>query len=167
MPLQLYKIATVEVGSAGASTIDFSSIPSGYTDLCLVVSARTSQSTGQWSDLALKFNNSSANISIRYLYGTGSSAASSTGTTADVHGNTNNTTASTFGNVQVYIPNYTSSNYKSMSIDDVTENNATAALAFLGAGLWSNTAAINQITIYSVSSFTIQQYTTATLYGIL
>ena len=34
------KIATVTVGSGGAATIDFSSIPSTYTDLCIKHSLR-------------------------------------------------------------------------------------------------------------------------------
>ncbi len=168
MALQLYRIATVEVGSAGVATIDFTSIPSGYTDLKLVFSGRTNQATGgAWGDLAVKFNNSTANLSARYLYGTGSAAASATGTTIDIHGTTNSATSNAFGNVEVYIPNYTSANFKSISIDDVTENNATSSLTFLNAGLWSNTSAINQVTIYSPNSYTTLQYSTATLYGIL
>jgi hypothetical protein len=159
--------STVTVGSGGAATIDFSSIPSTYTDLLLVISARTNQATGgAWGDLAVKPNNSTASLTARYLYGTGSGAASATGTTIDVHGTTDSATASTFGNVSVYIPNYAGSTNKSISIDDVTENNATSALAFLNAGLWSNTAAINQLTVYSPAAYTIKQYSTATLYGI-
>lgn len=154
--------------NASAASVTFSNIPqTGYTDLKLVISARTSQATGgAWGDLAIKFNNSTANLTARYLYGTGSAAASATGTTIDVHGTTSSNTASTFGNVEVYIPNYTSSNFKSISIDDVTENNATSSLTFLNAGLWSNTAAINEIAIYSPNSYSILQYSTFSLYGL-
>ena len=74
-------------------------------------------------------------------------------------------TANTFANVSIYIPNYTSANYKSVSIDAVTENNATTAYAFLSAGLWSNTAAITSATITN-SSGNYVQYSTAYLYGI-
>ena len=34
------KIASVTVGSGGASSIDFTSIPSTYTDLCVKLSTR-------------------------------------------------------------------------------------------------------------------------------
>jgi len=73
-------------------------------------------------------------------------------------------TASTFGNGQVYIPNYAGSNNKSTSADTVSEDNATLAYSALTAGLWSNTAAITSITIAAVTNFA--QYSTAYLYGI-
>jgi hypothetical protein len=74
-------------------------------------------------------------------------------------------TASTFANNEVTIPNYTSSNFKSYSVDSVTENNATQAYAIFVAGLWSNTAAITSITL-GLSSANFVQYSTAYLYGI-
>jgi hypothetical protein len=54
----------------------------------------------------------------------------------------------------MYIPNYAGSSNKSVSIDAVTENNATAAEANLVAGLWSSTAAITSITLYNYGSVT-------------
>ena len=75
-------------------------------------------------------------------------------------------TANTFANGEFYIPNYAGSTNKSVSADGVTENNATAARATLTAGLWSNTAAINQITLLPIAGGTFAQYSTATLYGI-
>jgi len=44
MPLTYQKIATVTVGAGGASNITFSSIPQTYTDIKVVVSARTDRS---------------------------------------------------------------------------------------------------------------------------
>jgi hypothetical protein len=72
-------------------------------------------------------------------------------------------TASSFSSGEIYIPNYAGSTNKSYSIDSVTEQNATGALAELIAGLWSQTAAITQITL---SSSNFQQYSTAYLYGV-
>ena len=43
-------------------------------------------------------------------------------------------TASTFSNVEIYIPNYTSSTYKSWSADGVVENNATISAQALIPG---------------------------------
>ena len=74
-------------------------------------------------------------------------------------------TANTFSNFSTYIPNYAGSNNKSYSVDGVTENNATASYQIMYAGLWSNTAAINQITLVP-DTLNFVQYTTATLYGI-
>jgi hypothetical protein len=74
-------------------------------------------------------------------------------------------TANTFGNVAIYIPNYTSSNNKSISVDGVGENNATTAFADLYAGLWANSSAITSITLYNIIS-DFAEFSTATLYGI-
>jgi hypothetical protein len=74
------------------------------------------------------------------------------------------TTANTFGSGDFYIPNYTSANYKSVSYDVTEENNATQSYSQLGAGLWSNTAAITSITLTAVPTFA--QYSTFYLYGV-
>jgi hypothetical protein len=73
-------------------------------------------------------------------------------------------TASTFSNIEIYIPNYAGSTNKSFSIDAVGENNATAAYAGLVAGLWSTSSAITAISIASTTLFA--EFSTATLYGI-
>jgi hypothetical protein len=74
-------------------------------------------------------------------------------------------TANTFGNTDIYIPNYAGSANKSVSVDTVEENNGTTARALLGAILWSNTAAITALGLTPVSGSFVQ-YSTATLYGI-
>lgn len=169
MPLQLYKIASVEVGSAGAGTIAFSSIPQGYTDLKIVMSARCNNSSIV-NVPRLTFNGSTTGYSGKYVEGDGASTFANNAATdgCSLVGVTAATaTANTFGNLDVYIPNYASARYKSVSSDQVTENNATTAYADLQSYLWSNTAAITSITITPNSSASFVQYTTATLYGIL
>lgn len=159
-------IASTTVGAGGTSSIDFSSIPSTYTDLVLKISGRTSESS-VYGGIYISFNGTSYNSTGKVIEGDGSAASSfsfTNGAIAFIAGNT--ATANTFGSTEVYIPNYTSSNYKSYSSDGVGENNATLALAHLDAGLWSNTAAINQITLKPYTTNTFSQYTTATLYGI-
>jgi hypothetical protein len=164
MPNTFELIASTSLGSAQA-TIDFSSIPSTFTDLCLEFSLRTTAgSTFYTTYLAL--NNSSASFSGIVLGGTGSATTSgSAGQSVGPVGG-GGTTASTFTNGAVYFPNYTSSNYKSYSWDTVLENNATAARTYMGAGLWSNTAAINRITLSVDTSDNFAQYSTAYLYGV-
>jgi hypothetical protein len=159
-------IASSTVGSGGASSIDFTSIPSTYTDLCIVASVRFANSfTTQ--GLAVKFNTLTTNQSVRILYGNGSAAGSYTDTTVFANANANSSTANTFGNFQLYIPNYAGSNNKSMSIDAVSENNATASSQDLVATLWSASAAINAISLYNYgSATTFMQYSTAYLYGV-
>ena len=159
-------ITTVTVGSGGAATIDFINVPQNYTDLVIKLSIRSSQ-TGAFADYGkVLFNGSTTSYSYRDVYGNGSAAASTSGTTTlfmTYQGNAG--TANVFGNSEIYIPNYGGSNNKSFSIDGVVENNATTAYATLTAVLWSNTSPINSISIGPASG-TWQQYSTATLYGI-
>ena len=168
MPNTYTKIASVAVGSGGATSIDFTSIPATYTDLKIVYSARI---TAADVNISMRINGSSSSIySGRYLQGTGSGTASGSWSAANkdnfVIANSSAYTASTFSNVEIYLPNYTSSNNKSYSVDEVTENNATAAVMFLNAGLFSSSSAITSFTFFYAGTTDIAQYSTATLYGI-
>ena len=156
-------ISSVTVGSGGAATIDFNSIPSTYTDLLLVHSTRAALA-GQYG-INISFNGSSSGFTGRYLQGNGSAASSGTSTQFIGISPGTGYTANTFGNGSVYIPNYAGSTNKSFSADDVIENNATTAYADLIAGLWSNTAAITSISITPATT-SFLQYSTAYLYGI-
>jgi hypothetical protein len=157
-------IATVEVGSGGAANIEFTSIPATYTDLKVVCSLRGTYA-GITDDVNVYFNGTNTNRSAKLLYGTGAAAASvGVNDHIDLYpGST--ATASTFSNGEFYIPNYTSSNFKSMSGDSVSENNATTAYTDLTASLWSATAAITSMTIYPQSGSWVE-HSSATLYGI-
>jgi hypothetical protein len=157
-------IQAYTVGSGGQSSIDFTTIPSTYTDLCVKINNRAAAAGSE--DFYLRVNGSSTSYSYRYLYGTGSVAGSANLTTGIYFvGCSTSQTASTFGNTEIYIPNYAGSTNKSFSVDSVDENNATAATMVLGAGLWSNSAAITSISIYSAVGNTAQ-YSTAYLYGV-
>ena len=167
MPDTFIKIASVTVGSGGASSIDFTSIPSTYTDLVLKMSTRSTTSA---TNISITFNgNTSAIYDTRRLYGNGSSAFS------DSFANQNagyfgwqtqsGYTANTFSNIELYIPNYAGSNNKSISNDGVSENNATTAQQTFQAILWRSTAAITSIGMVDGGA-NFAQYTTATLYGI-
>ncbi len=109
MPLTYQKIATVTVGAGGASNITFSSIPQTYTDIKVVVSARTDRSGFTYDNIRTYPNGSSANLSDKYLLGYGSGITSATDTSglgaAGAVGAS--ATSNTFSNVEIYIPNYT------------------------------------------------------------
>ena len=165
------KIATYTVGSGGVASIDFLNIPQTYTDLKLVVSSRASGT----NDLLVRFNgDAGSNYPGRVLYGSGGTGAgaSFSGTYTGIYilsiSNGGAFTANTFASAELYIPNYTGSNYKSASGDSVQENNSSTAgqtYSYLTAGTWNNTAAITSITV-SPGSNTYLQYTTAHLYGV-
>ena len=154
-------ISSVTVGAGGAASIDFTSIPGTYTDLLLRISARTTNANF-YDSMGISFNNTGTGVTFKRLQGNGQVTSSGTTMGNALVGDT--ATASTFGNQDIYITNYAGSNYKSFSMDSVGENNATGAIAILDAGLWSDTTAINRITITCGNSF--KQYSTAYLYGI-
>jgi len=141
-----YKHIAQELLTSSASTISFTSIPQTYTDLLLKISTRNGNGLSQF----LTFNSTSTGYAGKLIQGTGTSAnAQTTATTyltmlcAD-----NRSTGNTFGNAEVYITNYTSSNTKAVRIDSVTEtNDNNFAYRELLAGSWANSAAITTITL--------------------
>jgi hypothetical protein len=158
--------SAVVVGSGGSATIDFSSIPSTYTDLCLKVSARGTVVRGSGGYYyAVSINGLTTNQSERYINSNGSAATSGSFTRLTGYMNDSGTTASTFGSDEWYFTNYAGSTNKSVSLDSLNENNATLADMNILAGLWSSTAAINQITL-TPNGGSFAQYSTAYLYGV-
>lgn len=155
--------------NASAASVTFSNIPqSGYTDLKIVVSARC-DAAYERRVLQLQFNGATTNYSDRYLQGYNSAAGSGTNTGAtyielrDIDGAT--ATSNTFSNMEIYVPNYTSSNYKLVSTDGVTETNGALAMNAFTASLWSSTAAITSITL-TPGNGSFVQYSTLSLYGL-
>ena len=166
------KIATVEVGSGGASSIDFTVIPSIYTDLVIKLSGRVA-GTGTGTQAKFQFNGSSSGYSDLTTEGNGSTTASFPRTGSSyiylltlLQGGGGNPSPNTWGNADIYIPNYAGSNSKSVSAEGVTEYNGSAAYIELVSGLWANSSAITSISITSQDSSNFVQYSTATLYGV-
>ena len=157
-------IQSVTVGSGGAASIEFGSIPQTYTDLKVLLSVRSSDGSGT---LRVQPNGLTTNLSSRRLEGSGSTATSATdGSVIAVYAITlSSYTASVFSNIEIYIPNYAGSTNKSVSADGVMENNATESYQNLVAGLWSNTSAITSLTL-AKSTGNFVQYSSASLYGI-
>jgi hypothetical protein len=161
-------ISAVTVGGAGAASIDFTSIPSTFTDICVVYSLRSNRAASQ-EDGKLTFNGTSTNYSGKVLQGNGASASSYSSSTSYIENlvmPAATATATTFSNGTIYVPNYTASAAKSVSIDSVTENNATTAFTSLIAGLWNNTAVITSLSIAPNQGGSFVQYSTAYLYGV-
>lgn len=165
MPSSMYRIETITVPSGGAASVTFNSIPQTFTDLVIKSSTRTA--TGGVDNFNISFNGSTTSFTFRELTGNGSSAASSSGSiriTGLVNGST--MTTSTFSNNDIYIPNYAGSSNKSFSADAVTENNLTLSYAQLWSNLWSNTAAISQITFTCLGGANFAENSTFSLYGV-
>jgi len=165
MPANYVLLGEVTLTATTAS-VTFSNIPqTGYTDLKVVCSARGSNSGEYNTYIQLAFNGVTTNLSERWIFGNGATVLSLTETRILASIPAVTATANTFGNTEFYIPNYTSANFKSVNVDSVGENNATNAVATLGAGLWSNTAAITSINL-SVDSASFVAGSTFYLYGL-
>jgi hypothetical protein len=154
--------------NASATSVTFANIPqTGYTDLKIVLSARSTATGGQ--NVNLTFNATTSGYSDKILSGNGSAASSfssgntSRGGSCVIPGS--DFTASTFGNGEIYIPNYLGSTAKSFSSDSASENNATLSYAQMQATLWTGTAAITTILI-DLSGGSFAQYSTFSLYGL-
>lgn len=164
-------IASVTVGSGGATSIDFTSIPGTYTDLTLVYSLRTTAAaTGDSPRVQVNADGGTNYISTRYLQGDGTTISVSGGAASstfffDIQGATGaNATTSTFSNGQIVFLNYASTSARTLVMDNVTENNAAQAYQVVGGATYSGASAITSISLYNV---TFAQYSTAYLYGTL
>jgi hypothetical protein len=163
-------IATVTVGSGGASNITFSSIPSTYTHLQLRVTARDSGSAGAAS-VSIRVNgDSGSNYTGHQLYATGSVVGSST------LGSLPTTNAQ-----PIYIiDNTAASNIFGISIVDILDANNTTknktfraltgydtnggGIIIMRSAMWMNTSAITSMVLTPDTGFT--QYSQIALYGI-
>lgn len=151
--------------TVAAANIEFTSIPQDGTDLLVLCAIRVGAS-GSINQL-LRFNGSATGFTVRSLTGNGSSATSTSATDADLGRlNEGGSTANTFSNVSIMIPNYTGSANKTFLAENVTENNAAAANINLITGLWSNTAAITSILVRPSHSGDLSIGSTVSLYKI-
>lgn len=170
----MFEIGMVQVGSAGASSITFSSIPSTYKHLQIRGLMRAFGSVSGLNILKYRYNSDSgSNYTGHTLYGTGSSALA-TSATSQTYGwfsrtssPTSASLANTFGAFVIDIFDYTSTskNKTSRAISGVDRNGSGAVE--LTSSVWLNSAnAINRIDLYDESSDNFMQYSTFALYGI-
>jgi hypothetical protein len=144
--------------TATAASVTFTTIPQTYTDLLLKFSCRSTSTAGTdvYANLKIQFNSDTGNNYngiIAFGQGSGSGLSGSYTTQPGnlfSYANGNITTASTFSNGEVYIPNYTGSNQKISSVDCVVENNAVSGFVEFAAERWTGTSAITTIDVVSL-----------------
>lgn len=163
MPTNTYvALATQTVTGSSVADVTFSSIPSTYTDLILVVDALCS--AGSNSTFLLQFNSDAGNSYSRtFVYGDGSTAVSgrdssqSNGMALLSIDPTNRIS----NIVQIFNYANTTTNKTAISRIDASSNVSAAVV-----GLWRSTAAINSIKIFNTVPRNISVGSTFTIYGI-
>ena len=163
-------IASNTLGSSAAS-VTFSSIPATYTDLVLRWSARTNLGAQTGQGYITLSGDTASNYSHRTVHGNGSTASSlnssSLGYLRIQYAYTGaDPTADVFANGELYIPNYTGSANKPLSVSVVTENNDTTAYAEANAGLWRNSSAVSSIKLEETFGSSFVSGSSFFLYGI-
>ena len=161
-------IASHTTASGGEASFTFSSIPQTYTDLVLKLSLRDNYG-GLTDSSYIQLNGVTTTQYRAVLYGatngvTGGSQGSVTG--FDDFTNGASASANLFSITQVRVQNYTSSNYKGISLDTVSMVYSGTSIGEIMAGHWQSTSPITSIKIISSHSSTYQQYSSFNLYGI-
>lgn len=163
--------------TADVLSVTFSNIPQNYTDLVVLASARSSRTGTSWVTPSITFNaaSNSTDYSGIVLRGDGSSASSFGAVSAGYNGiafgvcPSAGITANTFDNIQVTIPNYTSSTQKSILAVSGSENNGTTGFNQVVGGRWTGTAAITSLTVWANGNVGGHAYTVGStfyLYGL-
>jgi hypothetical protein len=165
----MFPLGAITVGSAGASTITFSSIPATYTHLQI---RGISRNTGTNSDGTSYFNfngDGSSNYTIHYLQANGSST-SATGianTSGSWFGDTPGTSTSSniFAESVIDILDYANTN-KFKTFRSLTGYDANGSgKVSLYSGLWRSTSAIDSVVLVQ-NAGNFAQNSQFALYGI-
>jgi len=158
------KIASIS--TYGVASYEFTSIPATYTDLMIMTSIRTNLSDTH-EGLELEFNSTNANRTDRRIYANITTAYTDTGSVMYAgRASAANNTANCFGSTLTYITNYTTTKVKMSHGFGGSQSNSTSKLMDIMVNAWNDTATITSIKIKPDSGGTIQQYSTADLYGI-
>ena len=157
-------IATVTVGSGGASSAIFSGIPSGYSHLQI-----RSMSLFSNARLDITFNgDTSSSYSYHLVQGAGASAyAEGSGSVGSIRVWPNgNSTSNSYPNLAIIdILDYanTSKNKTARILNGFDQNGS--GIISLNSGAWFSTSAITSITL-APNTGTFQQYSSFALYGV-
>ena len=177
-PDNFESLSTVIVGSGGASSITFSSIPSTYAHLQIRGIARANRSTYGADTIRATFNSdSAANYASHRLLGDGSSAYSNASTSqnyiqfGDSVGTNNGPGAGNVGVSVLDILDYSDTNkFKTIRLLAGVDVNGTVAgfggVVGLTSGLWRSTSAVTSITLVVETGINFLQYSKFALYGI-
>ena len=163
----MFPLGMVQVGSAGSSSISFTSIPQTYTHLQLRIIARNTVADYETS---MRVGNGSAdsgsNYADHYLLGNGASvfANATTSATSAIIGIEGNTTSNYSAYVCDILDYANTNKYKTFRTLNGVDKNGSGSIR-LQSGLWQSTSAINTIELFHAAG-NFEQYTSVALYGI-
>jgi hypothetical protein len=169
MPANYVLLQRVEL-NANAQVVILQDIPqSGYTDLLVTMSTRCDYA-GIAAGVYLYINSNAIQTdSWKRLYGNGGTVISDSISNdfAIGIGTTNGatSTSNTFNNCSMYIPNYSQTVAKSVSVDNVTENNGATSYQEIVAGLRTTTAPITSL-YFTAGGYNFIPGSTFDVYGI-
>lgn len=170
MPVTHSLIASNQV-SSGVSSVTFSSIPNTFTDLKLVISARTNRASDEDS-VGIAFNDGQGATSWVLLFNNGPSLQAGT-STGFGYGSAfagrvpaTNATANQFSNLEMYIPNYSTSANKTLSTTGGFETNGANPYSTLFLNMRTLTAAISTILLVPGNGTQFVTNSSFYLYGI-
>jgi hypothetical protein len=167
----MFPLGMVQVGSAGASTISFTSIPSTYKHLQIRVLSRDNRAL-TLNGLHMRINgDTGANYSYHTIYGLGSGTPGADGAggstlTDYVISTGSSADANTFAASVWDILDYSSTTKnKTVKMLNGVDLNGSGRVYFTSAG-WFNTNSITSLTFLCSGSASFVQYTQFALYGI-
>jgi hypothetical protein len=169
MPSTYEPIATTTLGSAAAS-ITFSSIPSTYTDLRLVLTGKCIHTSPAQGTIIATFNaDTGSNYSYTWLRGNGSAASSAlasnlTGQRLWFGADTAISNFASLATLDIF--SYAGSTFKTMLHEHSNDDTTAAFTVGRRVLLWRSTSAITSIELSNLSFTDFAAGTTATLYGI-
>jgi hypothetical protein len=148
-----YELISSNTLASDITSVTFSSIPQTYTDLVIRYSARTNGGGIVGDTCNITFNSDTGNnysrVTIRSNGSAGTSHIAANASSVNFHTNVNGSggTANTFANIEIYIPNYTLTSTRPISVSNVQENNtATLAAVYSGASQYRGSSGISSIT---------------------
>ena len=166
MATNTYVALDKAVGTGSSGTISFTSIPSTYTDLRIVMYATATNNTDYEVDM--RYNNDSGNnYSLLYVQGNGTTATTNYYATQNKIrvGETSGTDTTYPTVITIDVMNYANTSVNKPCIIRYGEFQPTTSDTGGKVAVWASTSAINRIDLLNLGgNFTT--ITTATLYGI-
>ena len=157
-----YTPITTTTLTSNATTVDFTSISSSYTDIIISIQAKWT-GTGS-SSFCMRFNaDGNTNYSHTQMYGTGTSASSNRNSN-EAQMPIGQITSTGWNSTRFHVMNYANSTTYKTSFSKTDTDSITLS----GVGLWRSTSAINQITLgyFDGGVGQFASGSTFTLYGI-